>query len=206
MELVDGRRNVIHLVNYSFKWLQLRKLVGCALDSLQEMVVASQQETLEEWFSRLCRSMDEIELKTDYSRHISYSQLLKEYETPQEAEFPEVPDIVKSGFQCSQLSHILKKSDPIILKSQDPEVIVFQDKLQADLDAMTLKQEASEKKLQEQHQENIIRREEFEQRMHKQYEDTKADQLEIQSMVATLLDMMKKQQQQPQNAHLVTYC
>ena len=73
MELVDGRRNVIHLVNYSFKWLQLRKLVGCALDSLQEMVVASQQETLEEWFSRLCRSMDEIELKTDYSRHISYS-------------------------------------------------------------------------------------------------------------------------------------
>jgi len=73
----------------------------------------------------------------------------------------------------------LKKSDPIILKSQDPEVIVFQDKLQADLDAMTLKQEASEKKLQEQHQENIIRREEFEQRMHKQYEDTKADQLEI---------------------------
>jgi hypothetical protein len=61
-----------------------------------------------------------------------------------------VPDIVKSGFQCSCLSHILKKPDPIILKSQDPEVISFQDKLQAELDAMKLKQEALEKKIPEQ--------------------------------------------------------
>jgi hypothetical protein len=45
MELVDARRNDIHLVNYSFKWLHLRKLIDCALDSLQEMVVASQHET-----------------------------------------------------------------------------------------------------------------------------------------------------------------
>lgn len=150
MELVDARRNDIHLVNYSFKWLHLRKLIDCALDSLQEMVVASQHETQKEWFYGVCRSMDEMELRTYYSTQISYSQLLKEYETPQEDEIPEVPDIVKSGFQCSCLSHILKKPDPIILKSQDPEVISFQDKLQAELDAMKLKQEALEKKIPEQ--------------------------------------------------------
>jgi len=125
MELVDARRNVIQLVNYSFKWSHLRKLIDCTLDSLQEMLVASQQEILKEWFLEVCRSMDEVELRTDNLRQIEYSKLIKEFETPQEVEIPKVPEIVKSGSQCSWLSRILKKLDPIILTSQYPEVIAF---------------------------------------------------------------------------------
>jgi len=60
--------------------------------------------------------------------------------------------------QGSLLAHILKKPNPIILRSQDLEVIAFEDKLQADLGDMKLKKNALEKKLQEQHQESIRRR------------------------------------------------
>ena len=45
-----------------------------------------------------------------------------------------MPEIVKSGFQCSWLAHILEKPEPIVLKSQDPEVIHFQDKLQVNIE------------------------------------------------------------------------
>ena len=60
------------------------------LDSLQEMVVASQQETLKEWFLGVCRNMDEIELRRDTLRQIEYSELIKEW-IPQEDEIPKVP-------------------------------------------------------------------------------------------------------------------
>jgi hypothetical protein len=50
MELVETRRNDIQLFNYSYKWSQLKKLIDSTLDSLQEIVVASQQEVLKEWF------------------------------------------------------------------------------------------------------------------------------------------------------------
>jgi hypothetical protein len=49
MELVETRRNDIQLFNYSYKWSQLKKLIDSTLDSLQEIVVASQQEVLKEW-------------------------------------------------------------------------------------------------------------------------------------------------------------
>lgn len=132
---------------------------------------------------------------------------MKELEPPQEAVVSEVPEIVKSGLQGSWLANFFKKPEPIIVRSQDPEVIEYQDRFQADLDAqkhkseameaylfeLKQKQEAFEKKMQEQHQELIRRQEEFEKRMQKQYEDTKADQAEIKSGIATLVEMMKKQ-------------
>ena len=108
--------------------------MDCTLDNLQEMANSSQQEALHKWFDEICKSMDEVELRTSITRQIEYSEVVKELEPAAEAEIPKVPDIVKSGFHCSWLAHILKKPYPIVLKSQDHEVILFQDKFQADME------------------------------------------------------------------------
>jgi len=107
------------------------------------MDVASQQEALHDWFSEVCRSLDEVELKTCITRQIDYSALVKELEPAQEASIPEVPEVVKYGLQGSWLANFFKKPEPIIVRSQDPEV-AYQDKLQADLNSQKLKTEAVE--------------------------------------------------------------
>jgi len=101
MELVEDRNKVMPSDIYIDKWNRLRKLVDANLDYLQEMVIASEQEALQEWFSEVCRSMDEVELRTCISRQIEYSELIKELEPAQEAAIPEVPKLVKSGLQGS---------------------------------------------------------------------------------------------------------
>jgi len=115
--------------------------------------------------------MDEVELRTYITRKIEYSELAKELEPAPETAIPKVPEVVKSGLQGSWLANFFMKQEPIILKSQDREVIAFQDKLQADMDSrklktevveacmleLKLKHEALEKKMQEKHLESIKR-------------------------------------------------
>jgi len=95
--------------------------------------------------------------------------LIKELEPTPEAETPYVPDIVKFGLQGYWLANFFKKPEPVIIRSQDHELIAYQDKLKAYLDAhklkteaveahlleLKLKIEAFEKTMQEHHQESI---------------------------------------------------
>jgi len=60
---------------------------------------------------------------------------------------------------------------------------------------LKLKQEALEKKMQEQHLESTKSQEEFERNVQKQHEDTMVEQSKINDGISTLLKMMKKQQQ-----------
>jgi len=46
IKLVEARKNVIQLVNYTYKWDNFKKLVDNTLDNLKEMAIASQQEAL----------------------------------------------------------------------------------------------------------------------------------------------------------------
>lgn len=67
--------------------------------------------------------------------------------------------------------------------------------MEAHLLDLKLKQEAFEKKMQEQHLESIRKQEEFQSRVQKQHEETMAEQSKIKNGIATLLEMMKKQHQ-----------
>lgn len=53
-------------------------------------------------------------------------------------EASEVPEIVKCGLQGSWISKFLTKPEKGILKSQDPEVVLFQDQIQEDLEDQKL--------------------------------------------------------------------
>jgi len=54
----------------------------------------------------------------------------------------EVPEVVKSGLQGSWLSKFFAKLDQVIIKSQYPEVVQFQDKVKVDLQEQKLTTEA----------------------------------------------------------------
>ena len=45
------------------------------------------------------------------------------------SETTEVPEIVKSGLQGCWLSHLFTNHKQVILKSQNPEVVLFQDQM-----------------------------------------------------------------------------
>jgi len=105
------------------------------MDDLQTIVIASQQEALRKWFEKVCKSMEEVELKKYISRKISDSEFVEEGPL-------EVPEILKSGLQASWLSKFFVKPDHIVIESQEPEIIQFQDKVEVDLQEQKMTTEA----------------------------------------------------------------
>jgi hypothetical protein len=107
LKLFEARNKYINPVNYVDKWNRLRKLVDYTLDNLQEIAIVFHQEANQKWFDEVCKSKNEMELRTNIIMQIEYSEVVKELEPAAETEILEVLEIVKSGFQCSWLAHIL---------------------------------------------------------------------------------------------------
>jgi len=122
----------------------------------------------------------------------------------------EVQEIVKFGLQGSWLSKFFTKPENVILKSQNPEVVHFQDLMQADMKEWKLTTENVKAQLievmleQKRHNElqaELIRKQEaLEKKMQKQHEETLAKQAEMTKKqdetnagIDALLEMMKKQ-------------
>lgn len=92
--------------------------------------------------------MDEVELRTNISRKITGLELVKESELVEEGS-PEVPEILKSGLQGSWISKFFTRPDQIVVKSQDPEMVQFQDKMEADMQEQKLTSKAVKAQLME---------------------------------------------------------
>ena len=171
-----------------------------------------------------------MELRTSITRQIEYSEVVEELEPGAEAEIPEVPEIVKSGFQCSWLAHILRsqtllclrvktlksfcvkisykliwKNRKLTTKAEQAQLleVKMEQKRQNNIqEELIRKQEALEKRMHEQHLETIRKQEEMakkqeelERNMQKQLEETMAEQSKTNAGIASILEMMKKQQQ-----------
>jgi len=73
-------------------------------------------------------------MKTNISRQLTYYELVTEFDNVEESSrATEVLEIVKSILQGSWLSKFVTKLEKVILKSQNPEVVHFQDQMEANM-------------------------------------------------------------------------
>lgn len=98
------------------------------------------------------------------------------------SEATKVLEIVKSGLQGSWLSKFFTNPKQVILRSQNPEVVLFQDHMQVDMKEQKLSTEAVKAQLME----VTLAKEQVE--LEKKQDQTN-DEIDV------ILEMMKKQQQ-----------
>jgi len=193
MELVNLRNQVIHLENYADKLKNLRSVVNKVFNDLQRLLVQAHDQALKNLFKEVIKSMEVVEVKrnrkliSDFPHYVYLSKM--------------IPEAVRSGLDTSWMTQVLvKPKKPILkaLKMKEPEEEKFVEKLQEELleqksVSETLRRQLAEVKEKQKHQRAI------QEAQVKRTEDleniVKEQSLVIKTMVATLLDMMKKQQQ-----------
>jgi len=66
--LVKARNDLVQTENYEDKWIALREVVDTVLCDLQRLSIEAQNQSLNNWFKEVIRSMEAMEFR----RNISY--------------------------------------------------------------------------------------------------------------------------------------
>jgi len=61
-KLVESRNHIIPTGNYEDQWIALRKRVDYVMCELQKLSQKAQNQTLNNWFKDVAKSMQEVEL------------------------------------------------------------------------------------------------------------------------------------------------